>query len=247
MSYTHVYIEIKDVGMIFAYTHKYITYHFLIIYYITFTHIHIRIYIYLSIYLYIYILYNHIHIFSFIYIHILWPWRWDALARYSWQQDWGVAKPKQCMLEKLGVANFWKLPTFPFFQENMVSISGRFQTHIACHCMINKCVSSGECFFTYPGIFNWGLCCLCVPFFDPSWKQCRSRSKIPGYVKKHSPEETLLIMQWHAICVWKLPEISFFWKSGPEASRSPLWYKGSRGRSCSQGQGSFLVELVWSK
>ena len=46
MSYTHVYIEIKDVGMIFAYTHKYITYHFLIIYYITFTHIHIRIYIY---------------------------------------------------------------------------------------------------------------------------------------------------------------------------------------------------------
>jgi hypothetical protein len=69
MSYTHVYIEIKDVGMIFAYTHKYITYHFLIIYYITFTHIHIRIYIY--IYLSIYILYNHIHIFSFIYIHIL--------------------------------------------------------------------------------------------------------------------------------------------------------------------------------
>ena len=38
------------------------------------------------------------------------------MARYSWQQDWGVAKPKQCMLEKLGIANFWNLPEISFFE-----------------------------------------------------------------------------------------------------------------------------------
>jgi hypothetical protein len=67
-----------------------------------------------------------------------------------------------CLCTRVGCGS----PLALIFKKN--GISGRFQTHIACHCMINKCVSSGECFFTYPGIFNWGLCCLCVPFFDPS-------------------------------------------------------------------------------
>ena len=83
-------------------------YHFLIIYYITFTHIHI-------------LLYNHIHIFSYIYTHPL------TLTMGCCGEIWlldkdGVAQRWE--KEKLGIANFWKLPTFLFFQENMVSILG---------------------------------------------------------------------------------------------------------------------------
>ena len=69
------------------------------------------------------------------------------------------------MLEKLGVANFWKLPTFPFFQENMVSISGRFQTHIACHCMINKCVFAQGNAFSHIQEFSTGVSVVYVSLF----------------------------------------------------------------------------------
>ena len=94
-------------------------------------------------------------------------------------QRWGGAKMRE---REAWHCQFLEAPNFSIFPRKYGKYSGRFQTRIACHCMINKCVSSGECFFTYPRIFNWGLCCLCVPFFDPSWKQCRSRSKIPGYM-----------------------------------------------------------------
>ena len=72
--------------------------------------------------------------------------------------------------------------------------------------MINK-VSSGECFFTYPGILLLLLHCFQLGSKKGTHRQQRPQLKIIGYVKKHSPEEThLLIMQWHAIRVWNLLE-----------------------------------------
>ena len=79
-------------------------------------------------------------------------------------QRWGGAKMRE---REAWHCQFLEAPNFSIFPRKYGKYSGRFQTRIACHCMINKCVSSGECFFTYPRIFNWGLCCLCVPFLTP--------------------------------------------------------------------------------
>ena len=124
-----------------------------------------------------------------------------------------------CLCTRVGCGS----PLALIFKKN--GISGRFQTHIACHCMINKCVSSGECFFTYPGILLLLLHCFQLGSKKGTHRQQRPQLKIPGYVKKHSPEEThLLIMQWHAICVWNLPEILtiFSWKNGKVGSFQKL-------------------------
>ena len=155
MSHTHVYIEIKDVGMIFAYTRKYNILSFLIIYYITFTHIHI-------------LLYNHIHIFSYIYIYThpltltmgccgeIWLLDKDGVAQ-RWEK------------EKLGIANFWKLPTFLFFQENMVSILGDSKHVLHAIAWSINVFPQGNA-FSHIQEFSTGVSVVYVSLFWPQLK-----------------------------------------------------------------------------
>ena len=129
--------------------------------------------------------------------------------------------------EKLGIANFWKLPTFLFFQENMVSILGDSKHVLHAIAWSINVFPRGNA-FSHIQEFSTGVSVVYVSLFlTPVENSVGAEAKFLD------------------ICL-ESPRNIFFWKSGPEASCSPLWYKGSWGRTCGRtcAQGSFLVELV---